>query len=185
MMNPSEAASPPRLVPGIPLPPYTYVPGRFPHPTSDPHGHSFGIAPQRPDPPDAQQWQGCRPYLYGIDLFNHGYYWEAHEVWEGLWHACGRRGPTADFLKGLIHLAAAGVKVREGQLQGVHNHARRAAALFQQTAAASGAGEARYMGLALTELTHAAQAIADQPPSGRGQTDRAVEVVFDLVLRPA
>ncbi|MER9222262.1 DUF309 domain-containing protein [Mesorhizobium sp. M0644] len=22
-----------------------------------------------------------------IDLINHGYYWEAHEAWEPLWHA--------------------------------------------------------------------------------------------------
>ena len=51
----------------------------------------------------------------GVALFNAGYYWEAHEAWEGLWHAYGRRGPTADVLKALIKLAAAGVKVREGQ----------------------------------------------------------------------
>mgnify|MGYP001399614021 CR=1 FL=1 len=22
---------------------------------------------------------------YGVDLFNYGYWWEAHEAWEGLW----------------------------------------------------------------------------------------------------
>jgi uncharacterized protein len=22
---------------------------------------------------------------WGLDVFNHGYYWEAHEAWEGLW----------------------------------------------------------------------------------------------------
>src|SRR5712692_7985241 len=99
-----------RLVPEKPLPPYAYVPGRSPHPLSDPQGHSFGTKPERLDPPDPHYWHVCRPYLYGIDLFNHGYYWEAHEVWEGLWHACGRTGRTAAFLKGLIKLAAAGVK---------------------------------------------------------------------------
>ncbi|TGQ49534.1 DUF309 domain-containing protein, partial [Mesorhizobium sp. M1C.F.Ca.ET.210.01.1.1] len=26
-------------------------------------------------------------FRWGIDLFNHGYYWEAHEAWEPLWHA--------------------------------------------------------------------------------------------------
>ena len=48
------------------------------------------------------------------DLLNHGFYWEAHEAWETLWHAAGRKGEIADFLKGLIKLAAAAVKAREG-----------------------------------------------------------------------
>lgn len=185
-MATSPRAEPvPRLVPDLLLPPYTYVPGRFPHPVSDPQGHSFGVPPQRPEPPDPQHWQACRPYLYGIDLFNHGYYWEAHEAWEGLWHSCGRRGPTADFLKGLIQLAAAGVKVRQGQPQGVRNHARRAAELFQQGAAACGASQERYMGLALRELLTAAQALADQPPSEKGHPQSPVEVVGALIPRPA
>ena len=72
-------------------------------------------------------------FRFGVDLFNHGYYWEAHEVWEGLWHACGRKGTLADFLKGLIRLAAAGVKAREGNPTGVIRHARRAEELFSHT----------------------------------------------------
>jgi Domain of unknown function (DUF309) len=52
-----------------------------------------------------------REYLHGIDLFNHGFYWGAHEAWEGLWVACGRRGPTATYLQAL-NLAAAGFKAR-------------------------------------------------------------------------
>src|SRR4051794_23916492 len=31
-----------RLLPDEPLPPYSFVPGRFPHPVRDPAGHSFG-----------------------------------------------------------------------------------------------------------------------------------------------
>ncbi len=64
-----------------------------------------------PEPPDPEEWRACRNYLYGIDLFNHGFYWEAHEAWEGLWVACGRRGPTATYLQAL-NLAAAGFKAR-------------------------------------------------------------------------
>ena len=123
----------PRLVPDKPFPPYAYVSGRFPHPTSDPAGHSFG-APAEPAALDPDRWQACRPYLYGIDLFNHGYYWEAHEAWEGLWHGCGRAGPAADLLKGLIRLAAAGVKVREGRPAGVRSHAAAAGRLFRAVA---------------------------------------------------
>src|SRR6266496_2854246 len=88
----------PRLVPDMPLPPYAHVPGRTPHPISDPRGHSFGARHELPDAPDEKHWQQCRAYQYGIDLFNHGYYWEAHEAWEGLWHACGRGGRMGSFL---------------------------------------------------------------------------------------
>nr|WP_244447982.1 DUF309 domain-containing protein [Neorhizobium vignae] len=51
----------------------------------------------------------------GQDLFNHGYYWEAHEAWEGLWQAAKRGSQLRAFLKGLILLSAAGVKIREGK----------------------------------------------------------------------
>ena len=76
-------------------------------------------------------WRNNKAWLWAIDLFNQGFYWEAHEAWEGLWHAAGRRGPTADLLKGLIKLAAAGVKARECRPEGVKLHAARAAELLE------------------------------------------------------
>jgi hypothetical protein len=175
----------PRLAPDQAFPPYSYVPGRFPHPMSDPRGHSFGVKPQRPQPPDPQRWRLCRPYLCGIDLFNHGYYWEAHEVWEGLWHACGRSGRTGCFLKGLIHLAAAGVKVRQGVAQGVKSHARRAAELFRQTAAEADTRDTRYLGLCLGDLILYAQRIAVATFPDEAGGGNAVTPVFDFVLFPA
>ena len=41
----------------------------------------------------------------GIDLFNRGLYWEAHEAWEEAWTP-DRRGPDRGFYKGLIQVAA-------------------------------------------------------------------------------
>jgi hypothetical protein len=120
-----------RYCPRRPLPPYSYVPGLFPHPMSDERGHSFGHQEPPAQPLDPATYRQNETYGYALDLFNHGFYWEAHEVWESLWHACGRRGPTADFLKGLIKLAAAGVKAREGRAAGVRQHALRAAELFR------------------------------------------------------
>ncbi len=113
-----------------PFPPYSYVPGQAPHPVSDPAGHMYGHEPPKPPPLDPANWRASDTYLYGIDLFNHGYYWEAHETWESLWHAAGRKGEVADFLKGLIKLAAAGVKVREENAAGIERHARRARELL-------------------------------------------------------
>jgi uncharacterized protein len=43
--------------------------------------------------------------LRGIELFNSGLYWEAHEVWEEEWTR-DRRGPDSAFYKGLIQVAA-------------------------------------------------------------------------------
>jgi hypothetical protein len=181
----TDSDRPLRLLPDEPLPSYSYIPGRFPHPLSDPRGHSFGLRPKPPGPPDPGRWQSCRPYLLGLDLFNHGYYWEAHEVWEGLWHACGHRGTTANFIKGLIKLAAAGVKVREGIAKGVHSHARRAVELFQQTAQELGGENVCFMGLGLADLIHFAQQVANRVPLSKEDAGNSVMVVFDFVLRPA
>ena len=41
----------------------------------------------------------------GIDLFNRGEYWEAHEAWEADW-IHDRKGPDSGFYKGLIQIAA-------------------------------------------------------------------------------
>jgi hypothetical protein len=143
----------PRFVPDEPLPPYTHVPGVTPHPVSDPRGHSHGSRAERPAAPDPERWQSCRAYLRGLDLFNRGYFWEAHEAWEALWHACGRTGGTADFLKGLIKLAAAGVKHLEGNPRGVRSHACRAAELWRR------AGRDVFFGLRLRELVELAEAV--------------------------
>ncbi len=168
---------PPRLLPELPLPPYAHVPGRTPHPQSDPRGHSFGQHPEHPTRPAAEDWVRSRTFLRAVDLFNHGYYWEAHEAWESLWHACGRRGTEADFLKGLIKLAAAGVKVREGRPSGVVTHARAAADLFRRTRPAS------LFGLRLDDLAGFAEAVAAQPPISAAPT-APVEIVFGFTLEP-
>ena len=131
-----------------PFPPYSYVPGQTPHPVSDPAGHMFGQEMPKPPPLDPANWRASETYLYGVDLFNHGYYWEAHETWESLWHAAGRKGVVADFLKGLIKLAAAGVKLREGNTDGVKRHMKRAEELVSSvlTKAVS------YCGVKLTDI---------------------------------
>ena len=49
-------------------------------------------------------------YLYGIDLYNGSYWWEAHEVFEGFWHAYGRETTAGNFFQALIQCAAAHLK---------------------------------------------------------------------------
>jgi hypothetical protein len=151
----------PRLVPEVALPPYAYVPGGpYPHPTGDPRGHSYGALPSRDWNGDPGSWRECRGYLYGIDLFNHGYYWEAHETWEQLWRACERGSATERFLKGLIKLAAAGVKARQGIAAGVQNHAHRAEELFAAAGVDLGGPGATLMGFGLGRLGQLARQVA-------------------------
>ena len=167
--------------PDAPFPPYAFVPnGPWPHPTGSPRGHAFGRAHEVPDPIGAGDWKRSGAYLRGIVLFNAGYYWEAHEAWEGLWHAEGRRGATAVLLKALIKLAAAGVKVRQGQPAGVVTHARRAAVLID--AVREQVGD-RWLGLVLEEWAATARRIAADPPRDP-RPGAAVCRVFDVVLEP-
>jgi hypothetical protein len=141
------------------LPPYAHTPGVTPHPVGDPEGHSHGRRHEKVSPPESARWRECEPYLWGIDLFNAGYYWEAHESWEAAWIAAGRRGPTADFLKALIKLAAAGVKLREGNPTGARRHLRRAEELLNGLIKPDPA-ESRWFGLELSSLANTCRSLA-------------------------
>lgn len=116
-----------------PFPAYSYVPGKWPHPRREPDGHSHGEPEPTVSAFDPDRWQDCGAYLFGIDLFNHGFYWESHEQWEAVWLSVGRKGVVANFLKGLIKLSAAGVKLKEQRPAGVRRHAIRARELFDAT----------------------------------------------------
>src|ERR1700731_518169 len=81
----------PRWLPEKSFPPHAYLPGRQPHPVRDPAGHSYHFGPM---PVAAEASLGSDVFLWGLDLFNHGYYWEAHEAWEGLWQVVDRGAPS-------------------------------------------------------------------------------------------
>ena len=181
--NRQPAEPRPRLVPDRELPAYPYVPGESPHPTRDRDGHSFGSEPDTPEPPDPKNWRLCRDYLYGIDLFNHGFYWEAHEAWEGLWVACGRQGTTATYLQALINLAATGFKARWGNVRGIRANAKTAARLFRSAARELGPQSRRYMGLDVCALRAYAEALRDGPPPD-DDPEVPGALRFDFVLRP-
>jgi hypothetical protein len=156
--------------PNAGLPPYTYVPGGpWPHPNRAKEAGGDG------DPQPQEDVPGSPLFRRGVELFDAGYYWEAHEAWEVLWHAAGRRGPTADVLRGLIKLAAAGIKVRERREPGVRTHARRAAECF---AAARRQGGVHQLGLDLDLWIERALALAESPPADPGSPDAAVTRVF-------
>ena len=121
-MNPPVTTAPPRYT-DRKFPSYRYVPGKAPHPTRDPEGHSYNKPSAQLASFEAGQWQSCVEYLYGIDLLNHGYWWEAHEALEAVWIAAGRHTETGLFLQGLIQVAAAHLK----RFQGLNDVAKRMA----------------------------------------------------------
>lgn len=56
----------------------------------------------------------------GIDLFNEGEYWDAHEAWEREWMP-DRAGPDAGFYKGLIQVAVGCLHYRRRNRRGSVN----------------------------------------------------------------
>jgi predicted metal-dependent hydrolase len=56
----------------------------------------------------------------GVDLFNRGLYWDAHEAWEHEWMP-DRKGPEAGFYKGLIQVAAGCFHYRRHNRRGAVN----------------------------------------------------------------
>ena len=126
-MNPLPIPPLPPRLSSCPFPPYAFVPGMHPHPVSGVGGHRY-----RCDEDAGLQNSSTfhRLHFLALDLLNHGYYWESHEAWETIWTAAEPTTTRAAVVKGLIKLAAAGVKARQGSSTGVRRHSERAAALF-------------------------------------------------------
>ncbi len=134
-----------------PLPAYRHVPGETPHPTRDPEGHSYGAPEPAPPSLDETDWRECETYLYGLDLFNLGYWWECHEALEGLWHASGHGSAAGQCLQALIQCAVAHLKKERGNLRG----ARKLLANAERHAAAAGSTDLGIDMMALLHDTHA------------------------------
>jgi hypothetical protein len=131
-----------------PFPPYAYRPGRNPHPARPGgHGGGPGGAAAGPRPVAPADWARSADYLYGCDLYNHGYWWEAHEAWEGLWQLADRAAAQGRFLQGLIQLSACALKVAAGNRRGAARLLERGCRHLEAALALS--GEPRFMGLEL------------------------------------
>lgn len=106
----------------IPFPPYRFVPGKHPHPIAHPQGHSYR-PPGHVEPPvtfvPPERWRESGDYLFGCDLYNHAFWWEAHEAWEGLWRIVPEGSAQKRFLQGLIQTAAIHLQLFQGHADGV------------------------------------------------------------------
>lgn len=153
-------ANPPGRYSTRPFPPYRYVPGVQPHPVAHPLGHSYDPAGRHPQPGPLlppERWAESDDYLYGVDLYNHGYWWEAHEAWEGLWQQTDKRGCQGRFLQGLIQVSAANLKRHVGEQEGMRRLLDRARQhlSFVQAGRLSGS---RFMGLDVADFCRRVEA---------------------------
>lgn len=101
-----------------PFPTYRYLPTKNPHPGIHPEGHSFGREELEVPFYPPEEWKQNQAYLFGIDLYNHGYWWEAHEYWEAVWMVTRKLDPHGQFLQSLIQYSAALLKLYGDNLKG-------------------------------------------------------------------
>lgn len=137
----------------VKFPAYTYVPSVTPHPISHPDGHMFGVN----DPHGG--WPAKQVLTWGAQLFDAGFYWESHEAWEHLWLGKGRTTPEALTVKGLIKLAAAGVKCLEQNVTGAKRHATRAHTLLRPDCCVD-----LFSPVSLTNARRTALTVSGSPP---------------------
>lgn len=60
-------------------------------------------------------WRDVAAYRAGYDLLEAGYFWEAHEVWEAVWHRTAPNSREFYLLRALIQFANAALKANSGQ----------------------------------------------------------------------
>jgi predicted metal-dependent hydrolase len=96
------------------LPKIAYIPGQ----TERPSSKSYKLHDRKAIPITDCRGDKNIHLLYGIDLFNAGFYWEAHEAWEDLWRVETNR-EFRDVIQGLIQITGGAVKVIQENSNGV------------------------------------------------------------------
>ena len=97
-------------------------------------------------------------FLYGVDLFNAAYWWEAHVYFERLW-AETSSADDREFLQGLIQLAAALVRRRAGSAAGDAKLTAKALEKLRHTRERLGAA---CMGVRLDPLIASIEVVVDE-----------------------
>lgn len=99
-----------------------------------------------------ERWGEDVRYLWGVDLYNHGYFWEAHEVWESAWYAAVHDPQHHVYLQGLIQCAAACLKGALGDRDSARRISGRALERLERVGSQGGG---QYMGLDLAQFCSA------------------------------
>lgn len=134
-----------------PLPAQPYIPGRSDRPENGLISYLAETAPQLTDP---EKWMENEAYLAGLWLYTHGYFWEAHEVWEPVWQNARPNSPERILLQALIQTANAGLKIAMERSEAARKLAFIASDLLHEAVLS---GRDRVMGVNL----HAASSLAE------------------------
>lgn len=164
-----------RYLPERSFPPYAFLPGRDPHPTRDPRGHSYAEEEEHGGAhfPESE-WRENSEYLFGCDLYNSGYLWEAHEAWENIWHPSKHDEVQANFLQGLIQCSAASLKIPMGQPDGLAKLSEQGTLRLEGVMKRVGPS---YMGLDLAQFIAAFRAFASSSPAS---ADERPQIELDV-----
>jgi predicted metal-dependent hydrolase len=86
-----------------------------------PYQPGHGSKPLLPEATTAlteNSWSSHEIFQLGLLCHQQGYYWEAHEILESLWHL--QSGALKDFVQVLIQRAAAELKIRQDDPGAAH-----------------------------------------------------------------
>lgn len=138
------------------LPPDDFTLPERPHrPGSGSRPDSALLAAAKADCPaitDPLRWRENRTYRAGWNLFEAGFYWEAHEVWEPVWLACRPNAIEQRFLKMAIQTANARLKAAMGKNKAAGRLDDEVALLLSEVKAALGGETKAFMGVDLRTL---------------------------------
>ena len=146
------------------FPAQAYQPGRGPHPSTLPDP-DWPIETWTGDP---NTLEANSTFLWGVDLYNHGYYWEAHEAWEDLWKCAERDTAPRQFLQGLIQCAGSALKASLQEEVGCRRLANKGLAKLESLPSS---GRARSFGVDVAGFTRAFREyvlrspVTGQPPT--------------------
>ena len=159
-----------RYAPQCAFPPYAFLPGRDPHPNRSPEGHSYSTeAETHPPYLEAEDWRTNEGFLFGVDLYNHGYLWEAHEAWEGVWIVSKHDDSQRETLQGLIQCSAAALKLR---LEEPRGFAKLSTAGLARLDGVCVEESMPYLGLELRAFVEAYREFVDCDPTGADERPR-------------
>ena len=140
-----------------PLPAY---PHRLGSGTTPDHASLHPVSSLNLDTVLSENWQSCVPYRYGWYLYLHGFYWEAHEIWENVWLKCPANSREKKLLQTLIQMANAELKRKQSQYKAFNKIIEQVQSLIAETfpcsepfqSANDGNNNDRIMGINASEL---------------------------------
>ena len=102
---------------------------------------------------DPEHWSENEDYLFGIDLYHQGYFWESCEVWEALHRSVGGDSPPSNLLHALFLNSGAQIRAHRRNARGTRTRSQAARWRLARIRAKGFDGpEKRFMGLDIGDL---------------------------------